>query len=345
MQGTYGTSKIDVAAVTDAAVQYLRDTDLGITFDTRVNSSPLAANIPTPPPGTTGTINDVVPGSGYTLGDDKVLVQTATDGAGTGLRIQTSIIQSGGILKAGSTVGATASFQTFQNNLRKNYTGVPTADPYTYARITATGKPMAETTALTSTALASTSTSGTGATSFVDVLNGSVNKVTVSVVGSGYSVGDVITITNTVLEAGAAFGGGFVFQGDLKIILTADNIFGGIWNASQIRILTPGKGHAVGDVITFKEEGTDNVGTGTVEIATLQTLGGTVISATPQNKTYPSAVRNTSNAVGTITVVSSNGNISTLGNVQAGQIIPISFAQIQGAGTGLTVGFVQVLYK
>ena len=102
MQGVYGTSKIDVSpTVTDAAVQYLRDSDLGITFNTQHNSSDVA-KIPTPPAGTTGTVDTVVGGSGYTLGENKILVQTATDGTGTGLRIKTSIIENTGILAIGS---------------------------------------------------------------------------------------------------------------------------------------------------------------------------------------------------------------------------------------------------
>ncbi len=75
-----------------------------------------------------------------------------------------------------------------------------------------------------------------------------------------------------------------------------------------------------------------------------QVLGTTNMTQGPIKK-YPVAVRNTSTAAGTITVVMINGDISTLGNVQAGQTIPINFAQIQGAGTGLAAGVVQIFYK
>jgi|TARA_R100000081_G_scaffold69297_1_gene36486 hypothetical protein len=39
--GTFGIAKIDVAAVTDAAVQFLRDTDLGINMTQQVSQQVL----------------------------------------------------------------------------------------------------------------------------------------------------------------------------------------------------------------------------------------------------------------------------------------------------------------
>jgi len=344
MQGVYGIIKTDDATVpvANSSVEYNRDTDLGITFNTQHDSSE-PGKIPTPPAGTTGTVSTVTPGSGYTLGEGKTLVQTSSTGTGTGLRIATSIVESGGILKAGSTVSVTAGFQTFQNNLLKNYTNLP-ADPYTWTRNTASG---AAVVGGTTTAITSTGGSGTGATFLVTVATGTVTNITISDVGSGYAVGDIVTLTVANLQTALNVINGnnaTVTQGDIKLTLTADNIFGGIGNVSQVRILTPGKGHAVGDVITFKEEGTDNVGTGSVAVATLQTLGGTVISATAQNKTYPAAIRYSGATAAVINVLDLNGTLVSLGTVQPGQLIPYSFSQVEGT-TPAVIGTVQVLYK
>ena len=80
MIGTYGIAKIGVASITDANVQYLRDTDLGLPFRGTKSENEV------PSKGTAATLNTVYTGSNYSLGTDKVLVQTSTDGTGTGLK-------------------------------------------------------------------------------------------------------------------------------------------------------------------------------------------------------------------------------------------------------------------
>ena len=95
MANLYGIVKIDVAAITDANVQYLRDTNLGLSMGT---SS--AATTSITQKGEAATFSAATSGSGYTIGKGKVLVQTASTGSGTGLRVMADILPSAGILRA-----------------------------------------------------------------------------------------------------------------------------------------------------------------------------------------------------------------------------------------------------
>ena len=48
--------------------------------------------------------------------------------------------------------------------------------------------------------------------------------VTVAAGGTIYKVGDVVTIDKATLELNGSFGGGNVFQGDLELLVTEDNV-------------------------------------------------------------------------------------------------------------------------
>jgi hypothetical protein len=328
MIGTYGIAKIGVASITDANVQYLRDTDLGLPFRGTKSENEVPAK------GTAATFSTVSTGYGYTIGKSKTLIQNATDGTGTGLKVITDIVEDDGILVVGSELQPTAIFNQFQNDLTLAF-DAENPDPYTYARITATGQPFTG----VSNAIPGTSATGTAGTFIVTVTSGSVTKVTVAAGGSIYKVGDVVTISKATLELNGSFGGGNVFQSDLELLVTEDNVLGRIAEFDGITLLNGGEGHAIGDVITLSEEGSTVVGTGGLTVATL----GGALNTPGEITKYPTGILNTGTA-GAITVKDIAGNTVVLGAMQPGIIRKFAFSQVMGAGTGPAVGEVTILY-
>ena len=328
MIGTYGIAKIGVASITDANVQYLRDTDLGLPFRGTKSENEVPAK------GTAATFSTVSTGYGYTIGKSKTLIQNATDGTGTGLKVITDIVEDDGILVVGSELQPTAIFNQFQNDLLLAFDS-ENPDPYTYARITATGQAFTG----VSNAIPGTSATGTAGTFIVTVTNGSVTKVTVAAGGTIYKVGDVVTITKAVLELNGSFGGGNVFQSDLELLVTEDNVLGRIAEFDGITLLSGGEGHAIGDIITLSEEGSTVVGTGALTVATL----GGALNTPGEITKYPTGIINTGTA-GAITVKDTAGNTVVLGAMQPGIVRKFSFSQVMGAGTGPAVGEVTILY-
>ena len=332
MNLAYGQAKTGGAGADNWAF----DTDLGIQTDFQTPSTAVAK---VPAKGAVSTINTVVAGSGYPLGISKTLIQSATDGTGQGFSCTANIIEAAGIMKVSSSVKNTAAFNLYQNNLLVAFDPENT-DPYTYARITATGQAFSG----TSTAIAGTSATGINGTFIVTVVSGSVTAVSVSAVGSLYKVGDVVTITKATLEGAPAFGGGNIFQGDLTLLLTEENVTGGI-DASSVRVFDGGVGHVIGDVITLTEENTPG-GTGTLTILTLGT-GNTVITA-PNNR-YPKAVivgdpAATVAASQTIEFVGLDDVNVIIGGFVNGRIFPFQFKQIVDAGSDVTLGLTTILY-
>ena len=331
--GTYGIAKIDATTITDENVQFLRDTDLGLIFQDGISQSEVPAK------GTVATINTVVGSSGYSLAEDGLpkegILCSATGGTGKGAQFIVQSLARGGRMVASSAVKNTAGFNNYQNDLFVAFDSENT-DPYTYARIFATGQAFSG----TSTALAGTSATGINGTFIVTITNGSVTGVSVSVVGSGYKVGDVVTITKTTLESGPAFGGGNVFLGDLKLLLTEENVVGGI-NTGSITVINGGSGYTAADTLTLQEVGSSNIGTATLDVAT---LGGALNTPGPIKK-YPSGILNTSNTVGTIVVKDTAGNTVSLGAMQPGVIRPFGFSQVLRVGSIAAVGAITILYR
>ena len=338
----YGIIKTDDATipVTNPNVEYNRGTDLGLLLRSGKSQTIV------PDKKTALTLNAFTAGNGYTIGKGRTLIQNATTGNGTGLIVMANVVEDDGILIVGSEIKNTANFDLFQNNLFLAFDST-SPDPYTYARITATGQPFTG----VSNAIVGTSTTGTAGTFIVNITNGVVSKVTVGAGGTLYKVGDVVTITVATLEANAAFGGGNVFLSDLNILVGEDNVLGGVEalgagginvtnGLSGVTIINGGKAHRVGDVITLSEEGSTFVGTATVTIGTLSPA----INTPGEIKIYPAAIRNSSAAAGVINVLSMSGTLVSLGTVQPGQLVPVSFTQVEGT-TGLDIGFVQILYR
>lgn len=333
MIGTYGIAKIDVAAITDANVQYLRDTDLGLTLRNFTSESVIPAK------GETATINTIVAGSGYTLTKDGLpkegILCSATGGSGTGAQFMITSVEDQGLLNVGSSIQPTAKFQEYQNSLYRAF-DYNSPNPYTYARVTATGLPLTA----TSAAVLGASSTGAAGTFIVTVTNGLITNVTIAAPGAGYKVGDIVTITKATLEAAGAFGGGNVFLSDLNILLTEANITGGINANADITVVNGGSGYTIGDTLTLQEVGSDNVGTGTVDVLTL----GTALNTTGTILSYPTGIMNTGGTAGAITVKDTVGNTVVLGAMQPGVIRKFAFSQVLGAGTGPAVGEVTILY-
>jgi hypothetical protein len=332
---TYGIAKIDVAAITDASVQFLRDTDLGINR-TQTKSQSIS-----PAKGEIATISTVVTGSGFNLtpggGPEHGILCSATGGTGSGARFMVQSIAAGGLMAANSSVKNTAGFDEKQNTLLLKFNpGSP--DPYTYARITASGQPFTG----VSTALAGTSATGTTGTFIVTVSGGSVTGVKVSAVGTLYKVGDIVTITKATLEGAAAFGGGNIFNGDLTLLLTEENVTGGINTAVQtITVINGGSRYTAADTLTLQQVGSTNTGSATLDVVT---LGGALNTPGPI-KEYPSGIMNTGGTVGAIAVKDTVGNTVILGAMQPGVVRPFTFSEVQGAGTGPAVGEVTIFYN
>ncbi len=89
MAQLYGIIKIGVSpTITDANVQYLRDTDLGLSMGSSSN-----AVTSQPFKGEAATLDrtTITAGTGYSIGKSVTLVQNATSGSGAGLVIQANI--------------------------------------------------------------------------------------------------------------------------------------------------------------------------------------------------------------------------------------------------------------
>ena len=320
MIGTYGIARISADPVTDANVEFLEDTDLGIVVQTSNSKNVL--------PGTGATsLSASAAGNGYTIGKGRILTQNSTSGNGAGLKVMANIIEDDGIFVAGSTFEVTAKFDNRQNALLSQGSA--------FAIITATGLPEPN---FTQPALVSTGGTGSAATFDVTISRGSVSRIIPNALGSGYRIGDVITISKAALDAG--FGATITFDSDLNFKVSATNVLGGIDSSSPITIINSGKGYAAAEVVTLSEEGSSFTGTGTVTVGSISsadnTPGNTII--------YPSAVVNTDSTAGAIQVVDMAGNTVVLGACQPGVIRKFAFKQVLGAGTGPAVGLVTVLY-
>ena len=112
----------------------------------------------------------------------------------------------------------------------------------------------------------------------------------------------------------------------------------------QVEILNNGIGYAAADTITLAEEGSPEIGTGTVTVETLSTAS-TIVTA-PNNR-YPRAVRvaeGTSGAPKTIEFVGMDDVNVIIGGFLTGQIFPFNFKQIIEAGSDVTLGETTILY-
>ena len=334
----YGNAKTGGAGAND----WTWGTDLGIQTDFAPNTQRIGREAAQ---GRIARITTIVPGTGYKLGEKINLVQTATSGNGSGFTASTTAIEAAGILNIGSELQPTAGFNNYQNTLLENLNIAATQ--YTYARTTATGEPL---TGVSLAAMPGVSATGTAGTFIVTVNYGVVTKIVVGNLGglgggTLYKVGDVVTIDKATLELNGSFGGGIVFQGDLQFLVTEANVSGGLGlGPGQVEILNNGIGYAVADTITLAEEGSPEVGTGTVTVAALSTAS-TIVTA-PNNR-YPRGVRCAEGSIAapkTIEFVGMDDVNVIIGGFVTGQIFPFNFKQIIENGSDVTLGETTILY-
>ena len=330
MSDKLGRQRTLVATATNLAVEFEVDTDLGLTFDfdKSQNLVPDMKRI--------ATVDTIVAGKTYSLGpggSPKEIICTSTSaGSGTGAKFRVTTKAAAGNLKAGSSVKNTAAFDNYQNNLTVNEN--IGASAFVYARINATNIGFTGTTS----AVAGTSATGNSGTFLVEFSNGAVIGATVSAPGSAYLVGDVVTLTAANLQTG--IGAGHTVQSDLTLLLTEDNVLGGL---GTVTVLEGGEGHAINDTLTLTEEGSGITGDGTVDVAT---LSGSV--STPGNNVmYPSAFLATG-ATGTapydVQYMDSSGNTQVFGGIVAGRYYRVGFKQVLSAGTTVANGELQIYY-
>lgn len=312
------------------------DTELGLAFpQAGGNQTTLQA-----PKGDIKTVDTFVAGSGYSLGPGglpKEIILTATGGNGTGATFRattTATSTPNGTLKATSSVKNAASFDNLQSRLAE-VLDVASSN-FTFARVTATGIPADS----TSTAVVGTSATGNLATFIVTIVGGQVTGANVSAVGSGYLVGDVVTITKAALEAGLT---GITVQGDTQLVLSEDNVLGGI--TATIEVLDSGQGYQVNDTLTLSEEGSGVTGTATVDVAT---LGESKVTSTQLR--YPIGIKigepgATIAAPKTVELKQVDGTQVVIGGLITGSILPMTFSEITAAGTDLDLAQTTIFYR
>jgi len=330
-------------AVTNPAT----DTDLGSQTDFQSNSWEVAK---TPAKGEIKTAT-LTEGSGYSVPlNGTVLCSTTGSATGSGAVAQIKTAPSG-ILILRSPVNVTAGFMNFQNYLQLNLN--IDDSQYTWARTTSTGDPMPDTVIgpVTTTAILGTGGSGTGATFLVSVNSGSVSKVTVSAVGSGYKAGDIITLLAADLQAPMNVANDnqpVIIQGDIELFLTEENISG---KAIEIvSIINGGSNYVVADDLILQEIGSTQVGAATMAVSTLG-ISSEVITA-PNTGEYPRGIMTatpgltgaTAALTGTCEFKGIDGEQVIVSGFTTGKIIPISFKEITPAGTDLTLADVTIFY-
>ena len=349
MNLSYGLAKIGIATITNASTQFADSTDLGIQTNFQQNTVLIPAK------GSIATLKTTAPtsaGSGYSLPLNGTVLCGVSGGTGTGAQVAVRTIPSGLII-AGSSVNVTAGFANFQNNLQLAFDPEAT-DPYTWASTTSTGAAMPDkvTGPVTTTAITSTGGSGSGATFLVSVNNGSVSKVTVSAVGSGYKIGDIITLTvanlqipmNVANDNGSAVAQPTRIQGDIKLFLTEENITGQVTYIENI--LIGGSGYSVDDILTLQEVGSSQIGTATITVGALDL--GQSLNSSPNN-IYPRAIMistagATAAAPAEVTVKDLAGNSVTMEGLVTGVIRPFEFTQVTLAGGEPAIGDITIYY-
>ena len=308
------------------------DTELGLAFPQfGGNATTLQA-----PKGDIKTIDTIVAGSGYPLGPGgtpKVVTCVENGGTGSGATFRVTTKAGSGILRSTSSVKNTAIFDDFQNRLLLNEN--IGASQFRYCRVTATGAGASG----RSSGVAGTSATGASATFIVTIEDGQVEAVQVANVGTGYLVGDVVTITKAALEGGLT---GVTAQGDLTLLLTEDNVLGAL---DTVEVLNGGQGYLAGDTLTLTINEPTFIGTGTVNVAT---LGEAKVTSTQLR--YPIALKvgepgATIAAPKTVELKQLDGTQVIIGGLITGAVLPMTFSEITAAGTDLDLAQTTIFYK
>jgi len=351
MIGTYGIAKIDVAAITNANVQFVRDTDLGIqtNFQKDISVIPSGGGRMATCRQTLIDGNDTANpalwefGGGYSLasGNAPMYSNNNPNRYQAGERVICNVVRSNGTGSGGKVVINTI---WSMGSLR----------PYTEASVvssTAYVIPANRRNFTTTATIGLAANGANGKFYLTSDASGNIIKCVVAQeydstvpYGSGYIEGEIVTFSSTTLNAAAAFGAGAVTTGtSFAVRLTRENVTSSLDSVKpNIEVIDGGNGHAIGDILEIQEEGSSIVeGLGKVTVLTLD-VGKDIVTA--PHPSYPQAIINTSAAAGAIQVKDTKGNIVILGEMLPGVPRKFTFSQVMGAGTGMRVGEVTILY-
>lgn len=309
---SYGTASTNPAA----------DTDLGhlLKKQNPTQISPAKGDV------ATATIRAI--GSGYSLSTNNesnvICSVISTTGTGTGgqFGISTTMVLN-------DTVGAFVPSTNL--NLKPNIQ-VSTASNGTTAGILGTAQ------------------TGIGAAAefLVTAQNGKVTKVIAdpATLGSGYAVGDVIRILAGTIAADGSLG---AVTGDVDFVISDGNISYSIQTGTTIVPFNGGSGHAIGDTLTLQEIGGSSVGTGTIDVATLNTayfVGDGDIKIYPKGLmvTTPGLDGSTALLTGTVALVGMDDVAVIISGLTTGKILAIQFKEITALGTDITLAETTIFY-
>ena len=261
---------------------------------------------------------------GFTAG---TAVATTSDGAGTGLTVDTTVDASGAITAVAANAGGTDYLISETITLTNpNLGGVATFN---------FGALVAGTQYTTGTGLATTGGDGSNLTVDITASGGNVTNVTVNAAGSGYAIGNTVTIVHpnatgiaTVDTIGAADAlrtngtynvtafstTGSGTSSEFQIVVDGSG-------AASVTVTTPGTGHAASDTITISDA---NLGGGgaadlTFNVATIFTSDATIdLSTVFTDATFTLADITTMEVGATVTGATSGttGVITALGTNQ-----------------------------
>ena len=348
MIGTWGNAKIDVGTITDANVQYLRDTDLGKPTDASKDTYRIGRS---PAKGAIATMELIVlanQGDGYSSGSQQSAtgIMTSNNEVGVPQNLLNSATAGQNDQIIFAATGGTGTGATFTGTTIYNIGSLVANLPFSFG---------SETTTTTTTqdgttgALTGVAANGANGRFIVTAVNGIVTKVIqeallpagVDMQGNGYIIGEPISISKAAMDADGSLG---VVGGLITFYPTIDHVTNG---AHLIKVLNGGSGYTVGDTVRLNQISPAQKGfpvnskLATVDVKTLDV--GDVLSTAP-NSRYPTGILNTSGATGVIAVMDLDGNTTILGAMLPGVPRKFTFQQVLGAGSTVERGLITILY-
>ena len=350
----YGIIKNDIAVITDASVQYLRDADLGLMLKNQKSQSvsPLKGAIES-----MELIELANQGDGYSSGTNQpstgIMTSNNDSGNGSNLKLSSIAAQNDQIIFAATATSGTGTGATFIGTTIYNIGSLVANLPFSFGAPASTpNTPGGNTTTTTqdgtSKAITGTAPNGANGRFIVTAVGGIVTKViqearlpnNTDMQGNGYIIGEPISLSKAAMDADGGLG---VVGGPITFFPTIDHVTNG---AHIIKVLNGGSGYSVRDTIRLTQISPVQKGfpvnskLATVAVKTL----GPAIDTPGEIKIYPAAIKNIGAGAQVINILNLEGILVSLGTLQPGELIPVSFTQVEGT-TPATVGTVQILYS